>query len=288
MIERFEAGEKISEPDWQSYIQSLKSKVVPSTLEEASAAIVGAVKNRVPNGKFGVLLSGGVDSSLIALLAKKFSKDVVCYTVGLKGSPDVKAAELMAKSMVVPWKLREFEVDDVLPFLKKSAKIIGWDDPVQIAIGSVVIAGVELAKEDGVNVIFGGLGTEEVYAGYQRHVIAKDVNAECWKGLLNLAKVDLARDYALGSGLNVSAKVPFLDEKVILTAMGLSGSEKIVDGERKVAFRKIAESLGVPKEIAWRKKQAAQYGSGFDKALEKLAKKAGLSKSEFVKSLAQQ
>lgn len=286
MIERFEAGERISDSDWQSYVQALKLKVAPSTLDEASAAIVDAVKSRVPKGKFGVLLSGGVDSSLIALLAKKFSKDVVCYTVGLKGSPDVKAAEVMAKSLGVQWKLKEFEVDEVLPFLKKSAKMIGWDDPVQISIGAVVIAGVELAKDDGVSIIFGGLGTEEVYAGYQRHVIATDVNAECWKGLLNLAKVDLARDYALGAGLKVSAKVPFLDEKVILTAMGLPGNEKIVDGERKVAFRKIAEALGVPKEIAWRKKQAAQYGSGFDKALEKLAKQAGLSKGEFVKSLA--
>ena len=133
--------------------------------------------------------------------------------------------------------------------------------------------------------IFGGLGTEEVYAGYQRHVIAKDVNAECWKGLLNLAKVDLARDYALGFGLKVSVKVPFLDEQVIITAMGLSGGEKIVNGERKVVFRKIAQALGVPKEIAWRKKQAAQYGSGFDKALERLAKKTGMTKGEFVKSI---
>src|SRR3989344_3411394 len=285
MIERFEAGERISEQDWQSYVQSLKANITQSAVQQASDAIVEAVRKRVPKGKFGVLLSGGVDSSLIALLAKRFSKEMVCYTVGLRGSPDVKAATIMAKSVGCEWKLREFEVDEVLPFLQKSAKMIGWDDPVQIGIGAVVIAGVELAKEDGITVIFGGLGTEEVYAGYQRHVIAKDVNAECWKGLLNLAKVDLARDCSLGAGLQVSAKVTFLDEKVIVTAMGLSGEEKIVDGERKVVFRKIAEALGVPKEIAWRKKQAAQYGSGFDKALEKLAKKANLSKGDFVKSL---
>ena len=285
MIERFEAGERISEQDWQRYVQSLKSNITQSTVQQASDAIVEAVRKRVPKGKFGVLLSGGVDSSLIALLAKRFSDDLVCYTVGLKDSPDVKAATIMAKSLGCEWKLREFDIDEVLPFLQKSAKMIGWDDPVQIGIGAVVIAGVELAKEDGVTVIFGGLGAEEVYAGYQRHVIAKDVNAECWKGLLNLAKVDLARDYALGFGLKVSVKVPFLDEQVIITAMGLSGGEKIVDGERKVVFRKIAQALGVPKEIAWRKKQAAQYGSGFDKALERLAKKTGMTKGEFVKSI---
>lgn len=96
---------------------------------------------------------------------------------------------------------------------------------------------------------------------------------------------DLARDAALGKNLGINVRVPFLDDELIKAAMGIPGEKKINSQHKKLILREIAEELGLPKEIAWRQKQAAQYGSGFDKAMEKLAKKVGMSKSEYVKSL---
>lgn len=145
---------------------------------------------------------------------------------------------------------------------------------------------MRLGKEQGISIFFGGLGSEEVFAGYQEHALAEDVNEACWKGLSGrLYERDFTRDAALGKALNVQVRCPFLDDDVIVTAMGIPGERKIVGEHKKAILREIAEELGLPREIAWRKKMAAQYGSGFDKALERLAKKSGMKKSEYAKNL---
>ncbi len=78
---------------------------------------------------------------------------------------------------------------------------------------------------------------------------------------------------------------PFLDDELIIAAMGIPGEHKIKNGHKKAVLREIAEEMGLPHEIAWREKRAAQYGSGFDKAFDKLAKQKGIIKSEFVRQL---
>jgi asparagine synthase (glutamine-hydrolysing) len=117
-------------------------------------------------------------------------------------------------------------------------------------------------------------------------VNAKDVNEECWNGLANVIwERDFTRDAAIATKMKFTARVPFLDDEVIKAAMGISGDQKIKGEDKKVILREIAENMGLPKEIAWRKKKAAQYGSGFDKALEHLAKQKKMQKSEYVKTL---
>ena len=112
------------------------------------------------------------------------------------------------------------------------------------------------------------------------------MNEECWNGLTNVIwERDFTRDAAIATKMKFTVRVPFLDDEVIKTAMGISGEHKIREDQKKVILREIAESTGLPKEIAWRKKKAAQYGSGFDKALEQLAKQKKMQKSEFVKTL---
>lgn len=90
------------------------------------------------------------------------------------------------------------------------------------------------------------------------------------------------RDFTIGEKLGFGLRLPFLEDEVIKKAMGIPSEKKINKEHKKIILREIAEDLGLPKEIAWRQKKAAQYGSGFDKVMERLAKKAGLSKSEFV------
>jgi asparagine synthase (glutamine-hydrolysing) len=98
------------------------------------------------------------------------------------------------------------------------------------------------------------LGSEEIFAGYQRHAKADEVNEECWAGWKSTWERDLTRDAALGEHLKIKVLVPFMDEEVIKKAMGIDGSKKINSETRKVILREIAEELGLLKEIAWRKK----------------------------------
>ena len=284
MIEQFEQGTLPSEDKWKEHIETLKKQIVPSTKEEVKQAILAAVEKRIPTKPFGLFLSGGVDSSLLALLLKQHTTNFICYSVGIKDSPDLAAAENVSKSLGLNLRSQEYEIEDLLPIFKKTANIVR-NDAVSIGVGSVIFAAVDLAKKDDISIFFGGLGSEEIFAGYQRHANAKNINEECWNGLKQMWERDLTRDAALAAALTFSARVPFLDDNLIKAAMGISGEKKINGEHKKVILREIAEELGLPKEFAWRKKQAAQYGSGFDKALEKLAKKAKLSKSEFVAHL---
>lgn len=285
MIEEFEAGKLPEQDEWNAYIDGLRKETVPSSKELVTNALIKAVEKRVPKKRFGLLLSGGVDSCLLALLINKFSKRFHCYSVGIKSSKDVAAASIAARKLCLKWKCRMYSIEEIEQVMKKAAGMFEKPDVVKIGVASVVLAAAELARKDGIKIFFSGLGSEEIFAGYRRHKHAKDVNDECWRGLKEMWKRDLARDMVLEEKLGVFFRVPFLDGDLIKAAMGIPGELKISKEHKKIILREIAEELGLPKELAWRQKLAAQYGSGFDKAMEKLAKKNGMTKTEYVESL---
>ena len=286
MITKLESGVLPAKEEWESHMHLLKAQTKSSTKAKVQAALESAVKQRIPNEKCGLLLSGGVDSSFIALLLKKFDANLTCYSVGLKDSPDIIAAKKAADLLGLKLICKEFSISEAGELIKRTAQILPHVDVVSIGVGSVVVAAAELAKAEGVSILFAGLGSEEIFAGYERHVKAKDVNEECWNGLTNVIwGRDFTRDTAIATKMKFTVRVPFLDDEVIKSAMGIPGDQKIKGEDKKVSWREIAEEMGLPKEIAWRKKKAAQYGSGFDKALETLAKQKKMQKSEYVKRL---
>ena len=281
MIEELEAGKLPAEEKWKEHIEELCQKTKPSCKEEVKKALISAVKKRIPKEKFGLFLSGGVDSSLLAFILKTFTDDFVCYSVGIKGSHDLEAAECAAKKLGLNWVYKEFSEEETEKILKKTAKMFMKPDVINVGVGSVFVAAKELAKE---KIFFSGLGSEEIFAGYQRHEKG-DANEECWRGLKMMWQRDLLRDSTIAKKLNFSLRLPFLDDEVISAAMGIPSEKKINKEHKKIILREIAEELGLQKEIAWRQKKAAQYGSGFDKVMEKLAKKKGMRKSEYVSHL---
>jgi len=274
------------EKDWVKHIESLEKITKPSTEDEVKDAIINAVKKRIPKKHFGVLFSGGVDSTLLSFLCKQNTNNFTCYSVGLEGSPDIIAGEKVAEELDLDLKQKTFTIDEVEKLFKKVVKIFKKPDVLSVGVGSVVVAAVELAKKDKVNTFFGGLGSEEIFAGYQRHLEAKDKHAECWRGLKAMWQRDFTRDFAVASKLKIKVLCPLLDDEVIVKAMGIDINRKINSQHKKIILREIAEDLGIPQEFAWREKKAAQYGSWFDKAMEKLAKRNGFNtKQEYVESL---
>ena len=292
MSEIFESGNGlVSKEEWEGKISSIKEKTSKALLDEKTAIeqlskIISDATFSRANSKFGVMFSGGVDSALIAYLLKNRGHRFTCYTVGFGNSKDVEAAIIASKLIGINLKYKVYTLDEIEPILKEVKRIIPEKDSVNISVASVVFAVVMLAKEDGVNLLFSGLGSEELFAGYQRHELAEDINEECWAGLANMYKRDLIRDSALASELKVGFLTPLLDEKLIPVAMQVPGSLKISGEHKKLILRLTAEQLGLPHEISFRKKIAAQYGSGFDTAIEKLSTKKGFSKkSEYLASL---
>jgi len=290
----------ISAKEWESAITELKLSLKEDLKQERSAVaaigeqLVRAVEERVPGEeKFGLMFSGGVDSSIIALLLKRSGKDFNCYTIGFKNDDtkepeDVEAAERAANLIGVKLKARIVDVKGAEQLIAKTVNVLGsrLNNVINVGVAAVEIGCIEMAEQDGVHCLFGGLGSEEIFAGYQRHRQSEDRQEECWHGLLAMYERDLLRDAALAKAFGIRFMTPFLDAKLMATGMRIPAKMKIDSQHSKLVLREAAEELGLPKEIAWRQKRAAQYGSRIDKAIDKLSRmKKFKFKKDYLKSL---
>jgi len=242
-------------------------------------------------GKIGIAFSGGLDSSLMALIADKLGMDFTLYSVGLEESDDLKHARKLAAEMGWELKVKVVKLEDAEKIFREVIRITERSDIVTVGVGAVVYCVLEMAKEDGVKIVLGGLGSEEIFAGYQRHVDygKKDysrVNERLWDGLKDLEKRDLVRDEPLAKHFGIELKAPFLNEDLVKYAMQIDPKLKINDDHKKIILCEVAENLGLPKEFAWRKKKAAQYGSRLDRAILRLAhRKKFKFKKPYLQSL---
>lgn len=258
-------------------------KTLDDAAEEIRELFLDAVEKRLPEGELTLLFSGGVDSTMIAAALKELDKEFTCYTAGIQhgntSKPrDVEWAERVAEKMDLDLEVHESSLEEVEGSIPD---IVEW-----ISSTSVVKTGVALPFHLALNgtekVVFSGLGSEQLYAGYSRQ--QGYLNRECLSGLRGLFERDLYRDDVISMRNGYELRVPFLDSALVEHAMTIPADYKKRDEYRKYVLRLAAEKLGVPEEVAWRKKTAAQYGSNFDKALNRLAKDRGLGKQEYVNS----
>jgi len=246
------------------------------------ALLRASIQRRLPSGEtFGVLFSGGLDSTLIAYLCKELDVDFVCYTVavdepGMKEAEDLSYATRIAADFGLPLALKKIGVDDVERYLKEVVPQIDDTDGVKISVAVPLYAACEMANEDGIKTVLSGLGTEELFAGYERHKRVKkgDVNKECLAGLLGMHERDLYRDYMVAKAHRISLRVPFLAPDLMEYALRIPARYKLAGYTDKAILREIASDLGL-KDVAGRKKRAVQYGANVVKAIEKLAKRNG-------------
>jgi asparagine synthase (glutamine-hydrolysing) len=244
-----------------------------------------AVRKRTEGlAHFGILFSGGIDSTLLAFLCKKLGKKFTCYTAAFadgntRNAPDLLQAQEVAKQLGFPLKTKVLGLQETEAVVKEVIKIIETTNPIKVGVALPFYVCAKMAVEDGNKVLLSGLGSEELFAGYQQHLdVLKekgDVNVECLRGLSLLWDRDLYRDDLVTMAHTVELRLPFLDYDLINYALSIPTKWKIDLKQNKIILRDCAKEIGIPQEVAERKKIAAQYGSNFDKALEKLAKKNG-------------
>jgi len=259
-------------------IREKKEVIKGELLKLLRASIV----RRIPRGeKFGVLFSGGLDSSLIAYLCKDLGADFRCYTAvvedpEMKDAEDLVYAQSVAADLGVDLTIQKIQVEDIEPYLKKVVPLIDDTNGVKISVALPLYLACEMAKEDGIKTVLYGLGTEELFAGYERYkrVKEEDLNRACRAGLLGMHDRDLYRDDMVANALGISLRAPFLAPELVDFALRIPAAYKLSNGANKFILREIAMDLGLEK-VARRKKRAVQYGSNVVKALEKLAKRGG-------------
>ncbi len=256
--------------------------------EKTEKLLDQAIEKRLPSAKFGLLFSGGIDSTYIAKYFKDKRLDFTCYTAALKGEGkeaiDVTYARKVAEALHLKLKLKKIPLDKVPLYLKKIVPLIEDSNVVKVGVALPFFIACEMAKADGCKVIFSGLGSEEIFAGYERHKNSSNINQECLSGLRKIYERDLYRDDVVTMENGLELRLPFLDRNLVKFALKIPAKYKIEGPITKSILRKIALKKNIPEEFAYRKKTAAQYGSKFDYALAKLAKKNGFSsKSAYVR-----
>lgn len=260
-------------------------------LKEKTAKLLDhAIEKRIPEKKFGLLFSGGIDSTYLAKYFKDKGYDFTCYIAVLDtGSgalpSDLEAAQKVAKELNLKLKIKKIKLDEIPNYLQKIVPLIEDSNVVKVGVALTFYVACEMAKEDGCKVIFSGLGSEEIFAGYERHKNSVNINQECLSGLRKMYERDLYRDDVITMGNSMELRLPFLDVNLVDYALKIPGKYKIKGEATKYILREIALNKDIPKEYAFRKKKAAQYGSKFDYALGKLAKQQKFpSKSAYLKT----
>jgi len=257
--------------------------------QDLKATLITAVKKRLPEQKLGILFSGGIDSSLLALICKSLHKDFTCYTAvldepSMSQADDLIYAERAAKELGFPLKVKKIRLRDAAEYLTKVVPLIEDTNVTKAGVGITFFPACELAKKDGIKVLFSGLGSEEIFGGYQRHKQARDINKECVSGLMKMYERDTYRDDVITMANSLELRVPYLDHALIDFALKIPGKYKIDNGKEKIILREVAQELGLNPLFAERKKKAAQYGSKMHRAIEKLTRSAGFKlKSEYLR-----
>ncbi len=254
-------------------------------IEKLKELLTESVKKRA-KGKVGIAFSGGVDSTVIAFICHNLGIDFTLYNVGVEGAKDLEWAKEISTNY--GWKIKQkvLNLEEAEEIIKEVVSILPDINVVKVGVACPELVVLKMAKDDACDVVLGGLGSEEIYAGYERHLKALDVNEECWKGLLNIFERDLSRDFAVINHVGINVECPFLDKELVKFSMQIKPEYKINKEVKKLILRETAAALGLKREFAFRPKVAAQYGSAFDKAMDKLTRKNGFKfKKDYLERL---
>ena len=239
-----------------------------------------SVTKRVQDiSEVGVIFSGGVDSSYLALLLKEISQNIplkiTLYAVGIEGSKDIDSAIYASKFLNLELKTQILTEDLIRKALPSVVKAIGDVNLMKVGVGLTTYFATKMVAEDNIKVAISGQGADELFGGYKRYLdsfINGTLNYDIRHDIANMYHINLQRDDACSMLNSVELRLPFLDEKFVELVLNIPDNKKIVsmhDDMRKSFLRKLAFEEGLDYDIAYRPKKAAQYGTGIDKILRK-------------------
>ncbi len=243
-----------------------------------------------------VAFSGGLDSSIIAFLAKKTGVDVHLTHVSLANQLETEYAKKVAEELKLPIHVHLYSEKNVKEILPKVLWLIEKPDPIQTGIGIPIYWAAETTSETKFKVMLAGQGADELFGGYKRYVdnylrYGKEKAQETISSdILRLHEINFERDTKICNFHNVDLRLPFATYEIAKFALDLPLELKIEPSNnslRKLLLRQVAKDLDLPKLVVEKPKKAIQYTTGISKVLERLAKKQRLSISEYLQQIFQ-
>jgi asparagine synthase (glutamine-hydrolysing) len=229
-------------------------------------AIEAAIQLRMDEGV--VALSGGVDSALVAAIARR-----ECVVVGVEGSHDIEIAEAVAEVLGLSLNTAVIDPGRIEEALAAVLAVIPRQNPVDASIATTLYFVAEWAGDHGYERILAGQGADELFGGYARYLDTDALGDDLERDFRGLA-LQAARDQAVAGLFGAYFSLPYLDVRVVRKAMAIPPEEKVNGGVRKRPLREVA-AMHMPSDLAYREKKAMQYGSGVMREMKRIARRRG-------------
>ena len=271
--------ERYYKRDWFDY-DAVKDNL--ASVSEIRDALTAAVKRQLMSDvPYGVLLSGGLDSSVISAIAEKFSEHRIednsqtraywprlhSFAVGLKGAPDLAKAKLVADHIGTVHHEINYTIQEGLDAIRDVIYFIETYDVTTVRASTPMYLLARVIKSMGIKMVLSGEGADEVFGGYlyfHKAPNAKAFHEETVRKLSKLHYYDCLRANKSLSAWGVEGRVPFLDKEFLDVAMRTNPEAKMCPGstiEKKIVREAFADML--PVEIAWRQKEQFSDGVGY-------------------------
>ena len=259
----------------------------PSVIEKVKNGLENAVKAQLMSDvPYGVLLSGGLDSSIIAAITQKYSKKRIesdskenawwpqlhSFAVGLEGSPDLIAAQKAADYIGTVHHEVHFTIQEALDALPDVIYHIETYDITTVRASTPMYLLARVIKSMGIKMVLSGEGSDELFGGYlyfHKAPDSKEFHEELVRKMSKLHLYDCLRANKSLMAWGVEGRVPFLDKDFIDIAMSLNPSDKmnilLEDGKQRMEkwiLRKAFEDM-LPESICWRQKEQFSDGVGY-------------------------
>ncbi len=265
--------------DWFDY-DAVKGN--EASIDAIHDALEDAVRRQLMSDvPYGVLLSGGLDSSVISAIAQKYSEHRIeddnrtraywprlhSFAVGLKGAPDLAKARLVANHIGTVHHEINYTIQEGLDAIRDVIYYIETYDVTTVRASTPMYLLARVIKSMGIKMVLSGEGADEIFGGYlyfHKAPSAKDFHDETVRKLSKLYLYDCLRANKSLSAWGVEGRVPFLDKEFLDVAMHTNPEAKMCPGttiEKKIVREAFADLL--PKEIAWRQKEQFSDGVGY-------------------------
>lgn len=265
--------------DWFSY-DAVKDNAASVT--DIHDALEAAVKRQLMSDvPYGVLLSGGLDSSVISAIAEKFSERRIedddkkrawwprlhSFAVGLKGAPDLAKAKLVADYIGTVHHEINYTIQEGLDAIRDVIYFIETYDVTTVRASTPMYLLARVIKSMGIKMVLSGEGADEIFGGYlyfHKAPSPKAFHEETVRKLSKLYMYDCLRANKSLSAWGVEGRVPFLDKEFLDVAMRTNPEAKMCPGktiEKRIVREAFANML--PDEVAWRQKEQFSDGVGY-------------------------
>ncbi len=265
--------------DWFEY-DAVKDNV--ASVKDIHDALESAVKRQLMSDvPYGVLLSGGLDSSVISAVAKKFAHKRIeeegksdawwprlhSFAVGLKGAPDLAKAKEVAEHIGTVHHEINYTIQEGLDAIRDVIYFIETYDVTTVRASTPMYLLARVIKSMGIKMVLSGEGADEIFGGYlyfHKAPNAREFHEETVRKLGKLHLYDCLRANKSLSAWGVEGRVPFLDKEFLDVAMRTNPEAKMCPGneiEKKIVREAFAEYL--PESVAWRQKEQFSDGVGY-------------------------